>query len=136
MEMSNAVHTTNINTVYDSPYFNSLPIIERKASLDEYTVKSGQEIYELLKEDIALPIGEVYPSSMIEDDILDAISSMFGYGIKEMHESSLTDDEGTFKIYTLLLDIEERNYSNLLNQEWELSKSLGLYEKNIILRFV
>lgn len=73
---------------------------------------------------------------LLKNEIIEKTSNMFGYSILEIHESSLTDEEETFKVYTFLLDLEVRDYSVLLEQEWELSKSLGLYEQNTILRFV
>lgn len=75
-------------------------------------------------------------SYLLKEEMIEKISSMFGYEILEIHESSLIDDEGTFKIYTMLLDLDTRDYSILLEQEWEVSESLGLYDKNIILRFL
>jgi len=73
---------------------------------------------------------------LLKNEIIEKTSSMFGYSILEIHESSLIDEEETFKVYTFLLDLEVRDYSVLLEQEWELSESLGLYEQNTILRFV
>jgi len=75
-------------------------------------------------------------STTIEKTIIEKIDSVFGYKVLDIEKSSLTDDEGTFSIYTMLLDLETRDYSKLLDEEWELSEQLGLYEQNIILRFV
>lgn len=75
-------------------------------------------------------------SYLMKEEITDNIYKSYGYEVKEMHESSLVDEDGTFKIYTVLLDMEERDYSILLEQEWDVSESMGLYAKNIILRFI
>jgi len=136
MIISNAVHTPNVHSAYDSPYLSTLPSIERRVAKEAYSVKSGQEIYDLLKEKVSVDRGHVYPSSMMRADIIDSIYDTFGYSVKEMLESSLTDEEGTFTVYTAVLELEDRDYSKLLNEEWEVSESLGLYEKNIILRFL
>jgi len=136
MEMSNAVHTTNIHTVYDSPYFNNTPTVERKALVDDYSIKSGQEIYKLLKDKISLNIGKVYPSSMIENDIIEKIYETLGYKVSQIDESKLIDGEDSFTVYTAIIEVEYKDFSILLDQEWEVSESLGLYDKNIILRFL
>ncbi len=63
---------------------------------------------------------------------------MYGYDIGEFSVSKLIDSEGTFQVYTAFLDIEDwqRNYNDLLEHEWEVSKALDLYDNNTILRFL
>ena len=68
--------------------------------------------------------------------IKDKIKELYRYSILEFHESILEDDEDKFTVYTAFLDLEERDYSVLLDEEWKVSESLNLYEKNVILRFV
>ena len=134
--VTQAVHSANIYNLKDSPYTSNPSIIERKVEDEKYSTQYSEAIYELLKDKTSLNHKKSYPTAMMQVDIIDKIHQTFGYSIKEMHESSLTDEEGTFAVYTVLLDLEERDYSKLLEEEWEVSESLGLYEKNIILRFV
>jgi len=136
MIMSNAIHVSNTHNTFDSPYITSPSVLEVKIPKDIYSLKSGQEIYELLKDDISIKSNELYPTSMIIDDIETEIQNILGYSVREINESLFTDDEGDFTVYTAFLDLEEKNYTKLLDEEWEISESLGLYEKNIILRFV
>ena len=61
---------------------------------------------------------------------------MYGYSVIEMHESQLIDYNGVYTVYTAELDIKEKDYSILDDQERQVSKSLKLYNNNVILRFL
>jgi len=102
---------------------NSIEMIEQ--SYNYHTTKQSTYINSTINNRIT-----------IEEDIIKKIDSEFGYKVLEVNKSSLIEEEDTFSIYTMLLDLEIRDYSKLLDEEWELSELLDLYEKNIILRFV
>ena len=145
-----AINHVNLHAIQDSPFRNQV-IVERKLSASEISNSTNEKLYSLLKTKIAsyseqnrvllnnkdgLLKKVIYPSSMIKEDIKDSIHTMFGYKINEIDESLLADDEDTFTVYTVVLDLPNKDYSKLIDEEWEISESLGLYEKNIILRFI
>lgn len=153
--------TTSSNTGYKDPYYllttlATIGAIATLATVDaqaatpfnvdthDFNIQTSQNNfgnYESLKlttqvENVVRHSQNEPLASFVKNAIVEKTSSMFGYDVLEIHESLLTDEEGTFKVFTLLLDIEERDYSKLLEQEWEISEALLLYEQNMILRFV
>ena len=59
-----------------------------------------------------------------------------GYNITEITESSFKELGETFKVYTVELAEEIEDYNALLQQEKEIKRKLGFYDKNIIMELV
>lgn len=77
-----------------------------------------------------------YPLSMQEKDIKEFLKIKFNYDILETHVTELDDEDGKFTVLTMELNIENPNYSKIIDDEYQASEELELYKKNIILRLV
>jgi hypothetical protein len=127
--------TTHITN--DSIYFNPPQVIEKK--IEPYgTVytRTAQELLDSLNDQFSVKRETTYPSSFIKNDLKNIIQEKFGYNIINIYESSFEEDDKTFTVYTAELDQEAPDYSKLLEEEWLISETLGLYDKNIVLRLL
>ena len=79
---------------------------------------------------------EKYPLSMMKKDIKDLLKNKLNYDVSIIHVSELKDDEEVFTVLTMELTLDSINYSKIIDDEYEISEELELYEKNIILRLV
>lgn len=60
----------------------------------------------------------------------------YGYVIADIRENDFEEIGQSFKVYTIELRNEISDYNLLLKQEKDISKKLGLYDRNIILEIV
>ncbi len=81
---------------------------------------------------------EIKSDSFKEKMISMKIKELFGYEVIEFEVSELIDEDGIFQVYTAFLELtpEQRDYSILIEQEWEVSEALDLYNNKTILRFI
>lgn len=61
---------------------------------------------------------------------------LFNYEIRIIEAHMLVEEDETFTVYTAFLNIEDKDYAVLIEQEWIVSEALGMYDNKKILRFL
>jgi len=124
-------------------YLNVHPsCIEKRVKKKNFTVDYVNIDYSIMNSDYTnlqytgKIASEKYPLSMIKKDIKDLLKNKLNYDISVVHVSELKDDEEIFTVLTMELILDSLDYSKIIDDEYEISEELELYEKNIILRLV
>lgn len=121
-------------------YLNTYPsYIEQKAEEKDCIVSNVNTDYSIMNSNLQY-IGKItsqkYPLSMIKKDIKDLLKERLKYDVSNTHINEIKDDEERFTVFTMELTLDNPDYLKIIDEEYEISEELGLYEKNIILRLV